>query len=50
MPGHQYIGDYVVPILYFHVTTAYAILRMLGAPVGKADYLGFLGPLVKHEG
>ena len=50
LPGHQYIADYVVPNLYFHVTTAYAILRMLGAPVGKADYLGFLGPLVKHEG
>ena len=50
LPGHRYVADYVVPNLYFHVTTAYAILRMLGAPVGKADYLGFLGPLVKHEG
>ena len=49
LPGHRYVADYVVPNLYFHVTTAYAILRMLGAPVGKADYLGFLGPLVKHE-
>ena len=50
LPGHRYVADYVVPNLYFHVTTAYAILRMLGAPVGKADYLGFLGPLVKQEG
>ena len=50
LPGHRYVADYVVPNLYFHVTTAYAILRRLGAPVGKADYLGFLGPLVKHEG
>ncbi|MDQ2701374.1 MAG: DUF1993 domain-containing protein [Pseudomonadota bacterium] len=50
MPGHQYVADYVLPNLYFHVTTAYAILRMLGAPVGKSDYLGFLAPLVKQEG
>lgn len=50
MPGHQYVADYVLPNLYFHVTAAYAILRMLGAPVGKSDYLGFLGPLVKQEG
>ena len=50
LPGHRYVADYVVPNLYFHVTTAYAILRMLGAPVGKADYLAFLGPLVRQEG
>src|SRR3546814_7169962 len=50
MPGHQYVADYVLPNLYFHVTAAYAILRMPGAPVGKSDYLGFLAPLVKQEG
>jgi hypothetical protein len=49
LPGHQYVADYVVPNLYFHITTAYAILRSNGAPVGKADYLGFLGPLVKQD-
>jgi hypothetical protein len=50
LPGHQYIADYVLPNLYFHVTAAYAILRMLGAPVGKADFLGFLAPHIRHEG
>jgi hypothetical protein len=49
MPGRQYVADYLLPNLYFHITAAYAILRLLGAPVGKADYLSFLGPLVKQE-
>lgn len=49
LPGHQYVADYLVPNLYFHITTAYAILRMLGAPVGKSDYMRFLAPHVKHE-
>lgn len=48
LPGHQYIADYVLPNLYFHITAAYAILRLLGAPVGKADYLRFLGPHMKQ--
>ena len=49
LPGHQYVEDYLLPNLYFHVTTAYAILRMLGAPIGKVDYMRFLAPHVKHE-
>lgn len=49
LPGRQYVADYVLPNLYFHVTAGYAILRLLGAPVGKADYLRFLGPFIKHE-
>lgn len=48
LPGHQYVADYVMPNLYFHITTAYAILRLLGAPVGKADYMRFLAPFVKQ--
>jgi hypothetical protein len=49
LPGHQYAADYLLPNLYFHVTTAYAILRSLGAPLGKSDYLGFLAPFVQQE-
>lgn len=49
LPGHQYVSDYLLPNLYFHITAAYAILRMLGAPVGKSDFMYFLGPLVKQE-
>jgi uncharacterized protein len=36
--------------LYFHIAIAYAILRMLGAPVGTTDFLRYLAPEVKLEG
>lgn len=49
LPGHQYVSEYLLPNLYFHMTTAYAILRMIGAPIGKSDYMRFLAPHVKHE-
>ncbi len=38
--GQDYLLHYVLPNLYFHTTTAYAILRHNGVPVGKADFLG----------
>ena len=38
--GKVYALKYAVPDFFFHVTTAYDILRNLGAPVGKFDYLG----------
>jgi hypothetical protein len=40
--GLQYLQEYVQPNVYFHVTTAYAILRHCGVEIGKADYLGNL--------
>ena len=49
LPGHQYLADYVLPNLYFHLTTAYAILRQHGAPLGKSDFLMVLGPYVRTE-
>ena len=48
--GMRYVNDYLIPNLYFHITAAYAIVRGAGAPIGKADYLQFLGPDVKQEG
>jgi len=50
LPARQYVNDYLMPNLYFHITTAYAILRKLGAPLGKADYMTYLAPYVKREG
>lgn len=50
LPARQYVNDYLIPNFYFHITTAYAILRKLGAPLGKADYMTFLAPYVKREG
>jgi hypothetical protein len=49
LPGRQYVSEYLLPNLYFHVTTAYAILRKLGVPVGKADFMRFLAPHVRQE-
>lgn len=37
--GRTYLLGYVTPNLYFHVATAYAILRHAGVPLGKADFL-----------
>lgn len=38
--GIDYLRDYALPNLLFHCTTAYNILRIAGAPIGKKDFLG----------
>ncbi len=38
--GMQFLLGHALPNFYFHVTTAYNILRHNGVPVGKRDYLG----------
>ncbi len=40
LTGTEYTLHHVLPNLYFHTTTAYAILRHNGVEVGKKDYLG----------
>jgi uncharacterized protein len=40
MKGGDYFLEHVVPNFFFHLTTAYAILRHNGVEVGKRDYLG----------
>ena len=40
MTGEDYFIQHAVPNFYFHLTTAYAILRHNGVVVGKRDYLG----------
>lgn len=37
--ARDYIRGFVLPNFYFHLTTAYAILRHQGVPLGKLDYL-----------
>ncbi len=49
LPARRYVSDYLMPNLYFHITTTYAILRKLGAPLGKADFMTFLAPHVRTE-
>lgn len=36
----DYVLHFVLPNFYFHVTTAYAILRHNGLSIGKMDYMG----------
>jgi hypothetical protein len=38
--GQTYLANYGLPQFLFHVTTAYAILRHNGLPVGKRDFMG----------
>ena len=38
--GMQFLLGHAIPNVYFHTTTAYAILRHNGVEVGKRDYLG----------
>jgi uncharacterized protein len=38
--GLAYLTNFVLPNFFFHVTTAYALLRKNGVELGKRDYLG----------
>lgn len=39
-PGVQYLTLYALPNFYFHMTTAYNILRHNGVDIGKRDFIG----------
>ncbi|HEY2533620.1 MAG TPA: DUF1993 domain-containing protein [Xanthobacteraceae bacterium] len=40
MKGADYLNHFAVPNFYFHVTTAYDILRQCGVEIGKRDFIG----------
>jgi hypothetical protein len=40
MKGGAYLVHQALPNFYFHLTTAYDILRMAGVEIGKRDFLG----------
>ena len=40
LSGQQFLIEHVLPNFYFHVATAYAILRHNGVAIGKKNYLG----------
>ena len=40
LKGEFYLKHYVLPNVFFHVMTAYALLRHNGVELGKGDYLG----------
>ncbi len=45
MRGADYLNHFVLPNFYFHISTAYGILRHCGVEIGKREYLGDI-PLV----
>ena len=40
MRGADYLNHFVLPNFYFHLATAYGILRHNGVEIGKRDFLG----------
>ncbi len=42
LTGFEYATEYALPNFYFHVTTAYSILRKNGVEIGKTDFTGGL--------
>ena len=38
--GFEFVSQHALPNIYFHITTAYSILRHNGVDIGKRDYLG----------
>ena len=40
MKGADYLNHFVLPNFYFHLTTAYDILRHCGVEIGKRDFIG----------
>ena len=38
--GASYVSNFALPNFFFHVTTAYNILRANGVVIGKRDFLG----------
>ena len=43
IPARDYALRFALPNFFFHVATAYDLLRHRGVPIGKMDYLGALG-------
>ncbi len=40
LTGEEFAIQHLIPNFYFHITTAYSILRHNGVDIGKKDYLG----------
>ena len=49
MTGLSMLRAWTLPHFYFHVVTAYDILRHNGVQIGKRDYLSQIGPLVRQK-
>jgi uncharacterized protein len=47
LTAEQYARDWALPQFYFHLMTAYAILRSEGIALGKADYVPHMFPYLR---
>lgn len=47
LTAEQYARDWAMPQFYFHLMTAYAILRSEGLALGKADYVTHMFPFIR---
>jgi hypothetical protein len=47
MPGADYLLHFALPNFYFHLSTAYDILRGSGVEIGKRDFMGAVPNLVR---
>lgn len=47
LTAEQYARDWALPQFYFHVVTAYAILRAQGVELGKADFVAHMAPHIR---
>lgn len=47
--GLSFLHAWALPHFYFHVVTAYGILRHSGVSLGKPDYLSQVGPYLKRR-
>jgi hypothetical protein len=49
LPTHQLLRDWMLPHFYFHVVTAYDILRHHGVALGKADYISHVSHAIRKS-
>jgi hypothetical protein len=42
MTAATYVRDWAQPQFYFHLVAAYAVMRHMGVPLGKADYVSYM--------
>ena len=49
LTAEQYARDWTLAQFYFHVMTAYSILRNQGIELGKADYVAHMLPYLRPE-
>ncbi len=49
MNGIAFVKDWALPHFYFHVVTAYDILRNAGVEIGKRDYMSHVGRYIRDR-